>query len=95
MIIVAGYLIVEPDTRPAYIADCASVVEQARRATGCLDFCLSADLLDPSRINVFERWESRAAVETFRGDGPSGDQQSAIRDAAVAEYDVAMVRPLT
>ena len=94
MIIVAGYLIVEPDTRLAYLADCISVVEQARRAKGCIDFCLSADVVDPSRINVFERWETRAAVETFRGEGPSSDQQSAIRDAAVAEYEVAIVRPL-
>lgn len=95
MIIVAGYLIVDPNARAGYLADCVTVVEQARQAGGCLDFSLSADLLDPSRINVFERWESRAAVETFRGDGPSSDQQSAIRDAAVAEYETATVRPLT
>jgi quinol monooxygenase YgiN len=94
MIIVAGHLIVDPDARAAYLADCESVVGQARRAGGCLDFSLSADLLDPGRINILERWETSADVEAFRGTGPTDAQQSAISDAEVAEYDVTEVRRL-
>ena len=30
--------------------------------------------------------ESQEAVEAFRGDGPSGDQQQVIRGGSVAEY---------
>ncbi len=78
-IVVAGHLIVEPAVRAAYLADCREVVRQARLAAGCLDFTISADLLDPGRINILERWESRAAVETFRGSGPSDDQQAVDR----------------
>jgi quinol monooxygenase YgiN len=70
-------------------------VRQARRAAGCLDFSLSADLLEPGRVNIFERWESRAAVEAFRGGGPSDEQGAAIRAASVAEYDVGDERSLT
>ncbi len=55
----------------------------------------AADLLDPGRINVHERWESQAAVEAFRGSGPSDEQGAAVRDASVAEYDVTNVRSLT
>ena len=58
-IVVAGHLIVDPAGRAAYLADCREVVRQARLAAGCLDFAISADLLDPGRINIFERWESR------------------------------------
>ena len=72
-----------------------SVVEQARRAPGCLDFAITADLVDASRINIFERWESQAAVEAFRGSGPSDEQSAAMLAASVAEYDVADVRSLT
>ena len=72
-----------------------SVVEQARSAAGCLDFAITADLVDPGRINVFERWESQAAVETFRGSGPSDEQDAEMLSASVAEYDVADVRPLS
>lgn len=88
MIIVAGHLIVDPSNRANYLADCAAVVTQARGTPGCLDFSLSADLIDPARINIFERWQSRQALHAFRGSGTSDDQQTAIRDAAVAEYDI-------
>jgi quinol monooxygenase YgiN len=95
MVIVAGHLVVKPYQRESYLAGCASVVELARRAPGCLDFAITADLLDAGRINVFERWESQAAVEAFRGSGPSDEQSAAMLAAEVAEYDVANVRSLT
>lgn len=95
MVIVAGHLLVETGQRDAYLAGCTGVVEQARTAPGCLDFSLSADLLDPSRINVLERWDSVAAVETFRGSGPDDEQGAAILGASVAEYEIASSRSLT
>jgi quinol monooxygenase YgiN len=95
MVIVAGHIVVGPRQRESYLANCVSVVEQARRASGCLDFALTADLLDADRINIFERWDSRAAVEAFRGSGPTNEQSAAILAASVAEYDVAEVRSLT
>jgi quinol monooxygenase YgiN len=95
MVIVAGHLIVAADQREAYLAGCVAVVEQARGAPGCLDFSITADLVDATRIDIFERWESQADVEAFRGGGPSGDQAAAILAASVCEFDVADVRSLT
>ena len=95
MVIVAGYSIVDPAERDDYLSGCVDVVRQARRSPGCLDFALSADLIEPGRINVFERWESQAAVEAFRGSGPTDEQGTAIVSAAVAEYDVEAERNLT
>jgi quinol monooxygenase YgiN len=43
-----------------------SIVERARKAAGCLDVAIAADPIDPGRVNIFERWESQAALETFR-----------------------------
>ncbi len=94
MVIVAGHITVEPQQRDSYLGGCVSIVEQARRAAGCLDFTISADLIDPARVNIFERWESQAAVETFRGSGPSNEQLPAMLSASVAEYDIAGVRSL-
>lgn len=88
MIIVSGSIHVDPDERADYLAGCRSVIEQARVAPGCLDFHLAADPIEPSRINVYEQWESVAAVEAFRGSGPSDDQGAAIRSAAVFQHDV-------
>ena len=94
MVIVAGHITVDPEQRESYLAGSMSVVEQARRADGCLDFAITADLLDPGRINVFERWESQEAVKSFRRSGPSDEQRAAMLSASVTEYDVADVRPL-
>ncbi len=63
MVIVAGHIVVYPGQRESYLAGCVGVVEQARRASGCLDFAITADLVDPGRIDIFERWESQSAVE--------------------------------
>lgn len=95
MVIVAGYLVVEPEQREQYLAGCVEVVAQARSAAGCLDYAISADLIDPGRIDIFERWETQAAVEKFRGSGSSDEQNAAILCATVAEYNVAGVRSLS
>jgi quinol monooxygenase YgiN len=95
MLIVAGHVIVEPGQRDAYLAGCEDVVQQARQAPGCLDFAITADLLDPGRVNILERWESQQAVDAFRGSGPSDEQMASVISATVVEYDVAGERPLT
>ena len=94
MVIVAGHITVDPEERESYLAGCVSVVEEARGTAGCLDFAITADLVDPGRVNIFECWESQAAVETFRGSGHSNEQGAAMLSASVAEYDIANVRTL-
>jgi quinol monooxygenase YgiN len=95
MVIVAGHLTVDPSRRESYLAGCVTVVDQARRTGGCLDFAISADLTDPGRINIFERWDSQDAVDAFRGSGPGEDQSDEMLAASVAEYDISGVRALT
>ena len=94
MIIVAGHITVDPEQRESYLAGSMSVVEKARRADGCLDFAMTADLLDPGRMNLFERWESQAALKAFRRSAPRHKHRTAMRSVSVAEYDIADVRPL-
>jgi quinol monooxygenase YgiN len=89
MLIVAGHLMVAASDRDRYVADCAEAVAAARAADGCLDFAVSADAVDPRRVNVFERWESRALLDAFRGDGPDDGLRSRIAVVDVAEYRVA------
>lgn len=95
MIIVSGHLTVAPEQRDAYLADCVDVVRQARATAGCREFAICADPLDPGRIVVVERWDSRGAVAAFRGDGPGEQQQIAVLDASVDEHEVASSRSLT
>ena len=94
IVIVAGHVTVEPQQRESYLAGCVNIVEQAREAAGCLDVAITADLVDPGRVNIFERWESQAALEAFRRNGPPFEHGAAMLSVSVAEYDVAAVRPL-
>jgi len=95
MIIVSGHLTVESSERERYLDGCVGIIRQARQAPGCLDFSIDADLLDPQRINILERWESQETLAQFRGAGTGEEQEGQILQASVAEYDVADVRQLT
>lgn len=94
MIIVAGSLTVDPAGRDRYLEEVRAVTVAARSAGGNVDFHQAADPIEPDRINVFEAWETVEAVEAFRGDGPTGDVASAIRDADVRQYEIASVTQL-
>jgi quinol monooxygenase YgiN len=91
MLIIAGHLVVGRNERDAYVAECVQVVEAARTAPGCLDFSITVDSVDPTRIRVYERWESEADLLAFRGSGPSDAQQTAILDADVKRYEISSV----
>ena len=88
-IIVSGIIRVDKVERDRYLADCLEVVIAARATDGCIDFHISADPIEPDRINVYEQWVSVAAVEAFRGSGPSDEQAASIREAAVWQHEVA------
>jgi quinol monooxygenase YgiN len=88
MLIIAGHLIVDEGDREDFVADSATAVSQARDTDGCLDFAVSADSLDPCRVNVFERWRSRQLLAAFRGSGPDDDLRGRIRKAEISEYAV-------
>lgn len=91
VLIIAGHLRTEPSDRDSYVAEGASVVSAARGAPGCLDFAMTADPLDPGRVNVFELWETEADLLAFRGSGPDADTATRIVDADVKRYVVASV----
>jgi quinol monooxygenase YgiN len=94
-VIVAGWLRVDPSARRRYLDEHRAAIEAARAAPGCLDFHLTPDPIEDDRINVFEHWESAAAVERFRGSGPDDNDQQAILEAHVDQFDIAARTSLT
>lgn len=94
MIIVSGKIYVDAVDRDSYLEDCHQLIDLARRSSGCLDFHLAGDPMEPDRINVFEQWETAADVAAFRGSGPTSDQQTAIRDAQVFQHEIASSQQL-
>jgi quinol monooxygenase YgiN len=93
MLIVSGRLYVRPERRHAFLAASSEAVKLARRTTGCLDFVVAADPIEPDRINVYEHWVSEAALAAFRGEGPSSDLTSEILRADVQRHQVSASGP--
>jgi quinol monooxygenase YgiN len=93
MVIVSGRIHVRPGRRDAFLASSMDAVAEARRTAGCLDFVVAADPIEPDRVNVYEQWESEAALEAFRGDGAGPDLASDIVDAAVSGHQVSSSGP--
>jgi quinol monooxygenase YgiN len=91
VLIVAGHLVVAPVDRADFLAANAGVVGRARQAPGCLDFVQAADPLDPSRVNVFERWDTEDDLLAFRGAGQPAHDSPPIRSADVMRYIISSV----
>ena len=66
MIIIAGYSLTDADKRDAAVAAFAEMVARARKHDGCLDVAISADSIDPKRINVFEHWRDQQSLDAWR-----------------------------
>lgn len=93
MIIVSGRIYVTPGRRDAFLASSREAVVAARRASGCRDFVVAADPIEPDRVNVYEEWDSDAQVEAFRGAGPGPELAGVIARAEVREHRIASSGP--
>ncbi|MFC6486619.1 putative quinol monooxygenase [Nitratireductor sp. GCM10026969] len=84
MIIIAGYTRTEAEKRDDTVAAFRGMVERARAHDGCLDFSISADAVDPERVNLFECWRDQTALDAWRkvAKGPRGKP----REVAVSLY---------
>ena len=87
-IIVAGKLILKSNQRNAFIEKSHKSILLARDNKTCLDFAVSPDPLDINRVNVFEKWVNRQALEAFRKSGPEDDLFSLVESFDVSEYEV-------
>ena len=92
MLIIAGHLVLNPADRQAYLTLAQDVAIQARATEGCLDFVQSADPLDPTRVNIFERWISEEPMIAFRELDQPEVLLPAILDADVKRYVIASVQ---
>ncbi len=87
-VIVGGKLSIAEGKRDEFIERSCNAVQQARANGDCVDFSVSADPIEPSRVNIFEAWASTEALEKFRGEGPDDSLSELIEGAEVAEYRV-------
>jgi quinol monooxygenase YgiN len=63
MLIVAGHFIVDPEDQEAFVAGRVEGMAHTRTETGCLEYVMSADPVDKTRVVLFERWADQAAFD--------------------------------
>src|ERR1022692_4366573 len=97
MLIVAGHFGVEPERRVEFIREREGLMRASRAEPGCIAYAFMADPVEPARVQLFERWESKEAVATHLGvlrsaPRPSGDIM--ILGAEVLQYEIGEVGPV-
>lgn len=63
MLIVAGHFVVAAEDQAAFVAGRVEAMKHTRKENGCLEYVMSADPVDPTRVMLFERWADQAAFD--------------------------------
>ncbi|RSM71603.1 antibiotic biosynthesis monooxygenase [Kibdelosporangium aridum] len=93
MLIIAGYVTVDPAERDTFVEAHHDLLRRARQAPGCLDVAISADPVDPARVNNFERWKSREQLDAWRAVANAPNTGITMTHVAVSMYTATDERP--
>lgn len=66
MIIIAGYELVSAKNRDKHVDAFGDLVSRAREFDGCVHIAITADSVDPERINTVEVWRDADALAAWR-----------------------------
>lgn len=66
MIIIAGHELVDAARRDAIVDAFRDLVTRARAFDGCIHVSMTADSVDPERVNVTEVWRDAEAMNKWR-----------------------------
>ena len=98
MLIVAGYMDVEPAAREDFLAGMVAGMTSSRAEPGCLDYVLSPDPIDPGRVRLFERWESKEALGAHLANMAGRQSQSSgpspVKAVELLQYEISATGPL-
>lgn len=94
MIIIAGHLLVDASDRDRYVAEHRDLAERARAFDGCIDLAITADPVDPRRVNNMEIWETSDPLDKFRAQANVPEHGIAIVAGAMQRYDATDGGPL-
>lgn len=94
MVIIAGHYSVDAERRDDVVAALRDLVTRFRDADGCIHAAITADSLDPQRINNVEVWRDAASLDAWRARANPPDLDVELRDLQMARYDAVDGGPL-
>jgi chorismate-pyruvate lyase/quinol monooxygenase YgiN len=99
VVIVGGVFVVEPDEREEFLAGRHDGMHRSRAEAGCLEYVLSADPIEPSRVVLFERWADQGSLDAHIAalhDAPAAPPGGVTpKSVTLTVYDVSGERPLS
>jgi quinol monooxygenase YgiN len=93
MIIIAGYELVDAAERDRIVAAHRDLVSRARDFDGCVHVAITADSVDPERINSVEVWRDAEVMGEWRDQADAPDTP-APKHSDVKRYDATDGGPL-
>jgi quinol monooxygenase YgiN len=93
MIIIAGYELVDAEKRDGVVEAHRDLVSRARAFDGCMHVAITADSVDPERINSVEVWRDAAAMDEWRKHADAPDVEEP-KHMDVKRYDATDGGPL-
>jgi quinol monooxygenase YgiN len=97
MLIVAGSFEVAPERRAEFIAGREDGMRRSQAEPGCIEYVFTADPLVPSRVHLFERWESKEHLATHLAGLQSASAPAdavPVLSAEVLQYEISAVGPV-
>lgn len=94
MIIIAGFVLVDAGDRDRFVAEHQDLITRARAFDGCIDLAISADPVEPNRVNNFEAWDSADVLDAWRAQANVPDHGIPITATAMQRYDATDGGPL-
>jgi hypothetical protein len=90
--IVGGRFVVPAGREAEFVEGRHAVMARSRAEPGCITYTFGVDPLEPGVVNLFERWESRAALDAhlgvLAGDPPADPNEGVpVLDREVTAYE--------
>ena len=93
MIIIAGYELVSAEKRDKTVDAFCDMVTRARAFDGCVEIAITADSVDPERINTLEVWRDAEALNKWRKQA-KGPRTGRAKFSDVKRYDASDGGPM-
>ena len=93
MIIIAGYELVDAETRDHVVEAHRDLVSRARKCDGCIHVAITADSINPEQINSVEVWRDAEAMERWRAQANAPDVEEP-KYSSVKRYEATDGGPL-
>ena len=99
MIIVQGVFRIAPEDREQFLTESLDLQRISRSEPGCIEYVFAADPVEPDRVTLSERWQSRADLDAHlealtarrRDQANSGGQQIAPTSRDVSFFEASEI----